>query len=103
MATAVQARPGEGTRTVERTDGDGCEGDGGLWRRALALRSGDSLAGSAGLKPCATSDRGRVSHNAPAAATTLSATPTQVVARRPTAGMMQNPAASAPSAAPAVF
>src|SRR6478672_9286837 len=33
----------------------------------------------------------------------LSPTPTQVVPRRPSVGMSQKPAASAPSAAPAVF
>jgi hypothetical protein len=43
------------------------------------------------------------SHNAPAAAATFSPTPTQVVPRRPSVGTSQKPAASAPSAAPAVF
>src|SRR5438132_4715716 len=45
----------------------------------------------------------RDSHRAPAAATTFSVTPTYVVARRPTAGIRKNPAATAPPAAPAVF
>src|SRR5947208_1422162 len=45
----------------------------------------------------------RESHSAPRAAAPLSATPTQVVARRPTAGSNQNPAPIAPAAAPAVF
>src|SRR5471030_1917288 len=43
------------------------------------------------------------SHHAPPAAVRFSATPTQVVARRPIAGIRKNPAATAPAAAPVVF
>src|SRR5262245_4301509 len=77
-----------------------------LRRRALVLRSvafGAAAFGSAGLKPCATYCADRDSHQAPTAATTFNATPTQVVAFRPSAGMSQKPAATAPIAAPTVF
>src|SRR5258705_4334894 len=43
------------------------------------------------------------SQSAPAAAAMFSPTPTKVVPRRPSVGISQNPAQSAPSAAPAVF
>jgi hypothetical protein len=43
------------------------------------------------------------SHQAPLAAMRFSSTPTQVVARRPIAGIRKKPAAIAPRAAPAVF
>src|SRR5262249_16661968 len=45
----------------------------------------------------------RPSKSAPAAAVTFNPTPTQVVPCRPSVGTSQKPAASAPSAAPAVF
>jgi hypothetical protein len=43
------------------------------------------------------------SQSAPPAAMTFKSTPTHVVPRRPSAGISQNPAAIAPTAAPAVF
>src|SRR5713226_2614303 len=90
-AAAVQARAGAGAASIERK--------GRKAREEFVL--GCVFAGSAGFTfHVAGRD---ASHSAPAAATRFNATPTQVVARRPIAGIRKKPAAIAPAAAPAVL
>src|SRR5215212_11943878 len=85
-AAAVHASPGEGGATVERKGREA--------RREVFLDF--SFANSAGFA-FPSSDR-EASHHAPVAAIRFSITPTQVVARRPIAGIRKNPAAIAPAA-----
>src|SRR5439155_4142560 len=98
----MQASPGAGFAS---SDEDNTERGARGARRDLALRFSStalfsaSSAGSA-FNVC---ECRAPSHSAPVAAATFSPTPTQVVPRRPSVGMSQKPAPSAPSAAPAGF
>jgi hypothetical protein len=90
MAVATDARPSEGAITPD------CAVRLLLVFGRLGLR--DPAPGTR-----AAAGRERARSNAPPATPTFSAMPIHVDARRPIAGISQNPAASAPAAAPIVF